>query len=381
MANGGTISLQGTCDNTGATLTLDGSDGSFLFSGSIIGGTVAETNGAALVPQAGTLDGVTVDGAVTVTTDGYLYVKDGLTLNATLTLGDSNGYYGLVDFEGTQTLDGTGTVVFSGPSSFNSLGLSSGTLTIGSGITVEGQSGYVGYSPSFRGSPALINQGTIDSDVSGSTITVYGTDNQNNGTVEATYGGTIVLQAATFTNTGLIEAGTDSTISVQSSTFNLNNGTLASIGSFIVQSTTVNFNGGIVSTPISLISTTLNIASTAALAASFDLYGTNYLTGNLGVGQALIVEPYSNTYSIPYLYLPDGMKQFRPHRHRPHCHGLCWGNLDQQRWRSHHWRRHLEHHRFNFRQQWHPRSDHAERFLTRKSNLRRSRLPTSLAVV
>ena len=200
VANGGTISLQGTCDNTGATLTLDGSDGSFLFSGSIIGGTVAETNGAALVPQAGTLDGVTVDGAVTVTTDSYLYVKDGLTLNATLTLGDSNGYYGLVDFEGTQTLDGTGTVVFSGPSSGNSLGLSSGTLTIGSGITVEGQSGYVGYSPSFRGSPALINQGTIEADVSGGTISLESTWSSS-GILSVANGGTISL-VGTSTNTG-----------------------------------------------------------------------------------------------------------------------------------------------------------------------------------
>ena len=45
------------------------------------------------------------------------------------------------------------------------------------GITVQGQNGYVGYDPHFGGSPArtVVNQGTIQADASGGTITVYGT--------------------------------------------------------------------------------------------------------------------------------------------------------------------------------------------------------------
>ena len=53
--------------------------------------------------------------------------------------------------------------------------MSSGTLTIGSGITVQGQNGYVGYSPETGGSPSnitVVNQGTIQADASGGTIYV-----------------------------------------------------------------------------------------------------------------------------------------------------------------------------------------------------------------
>ena len=40
----------------------------------------------------------------------------------------------------------------------DALGLTSGTLTIGSGITVEGQTGFIGYNPEIGGTPGNITE-------------------------------------------------------------------------------------------------------------------------------------------------------------------------------------------------------------------------------
>src|SRR5437588_3977712 len=64
-------------------------------------------------------------------------------------------------------------VLFRSAHIYNTLGLSTDgtTLTIGSGITVRGQNGYVGYSPYLGGTTnvAVVNQGTIQADVSAGT--------------------------------------------------------------------------------------------------------------------------------------------------------------------------------------------------------------------
>jgi hypothetical protein len=68
------------------------------------------------------LDAVTLDGDITVSNGIGITVQDGLTLNGTMTLGDAAGStYGRVAFYGTQSLLGTGTVVFAGPNANNSL--------------------------------------------------------------------------------------------------------------------------------------------------------------------------------------------------------------------------------------------------------------------
>ena len=104
--SGGTVSIVGTLDNTGTTLALDAATGSWSLSGGTIkGGTVTATGGAALLLPGGILDGVTLATALFQNT-GRLDVKHGLTLsNATLTA------TGSIYFQGTQTLGGTGQVL------------------------------------------------------------------------------------------------------------------------------------------------------------------------------------------------------------------------------------------------------------------------------
>jgi len=118
---------------------------------------------------------VTLSGIYELAGNSFIYIENNLTLDGTLTLGDGSSY-GVLYFESetSQTLGGSGTVVFSGTSSDDSLAPYIGTLTIGAGITVQGLNGYVGYSPEIGGSPGnvtVVNQGTIQADVSGGTST------------------------------------------------------------------------------------------------------------------------------------------------------------------------------------------------------------------
>ena len=91
------MNLIGTLDNTGTTLALDATTGSWnLLGGTINGGTLSESGGSELVftSSGGTLDGVTADSDLDLASnnDAYAYVKNGLTLNnATVLLGNAAG--------------------------------------------------------------------------------------------------------------------------------------------------------------------------------------------------------------------------------------------------------------------------------------------------
>ncbi len=214
---GGTFNLQGTLDSTGSTLMLDGSGTTLLLQGGTIrGGTVAATGGAVLMGWSypgGTLDGVTLDGNLDMSTANAaeVTVVDGLTLNGTVTLGEaSGGTHGYLLFSGTQTLGGTGNVVL-GASSSNAIGGgdTGSTFTIGPGITVHGSDGLVG---SFNDS--LVNQGTIAADVAGASITVAGSSLTNSGTLRAV-GGTMSLSGGDLIDSGTIAVGRGSVLQIE----------------------------------------------------------------------------------------------------------------------------------------------------------------------
>ncbi len=125
--NGATLSIQGTLTNSG-TITVDGTS-TLASGGTIAGGTIDAQTGAGIGSV--TLDGVTIDGNFQVTDENSVTVEDGLTVNGTATLGGSgSGNYGYFLFSGSQTLGGSGTVIFNGPGPYNALALASGTLTL-----------------------------------------------------------------------------------------------------------------------------------------------------------------------------------------------------------------------------------------------------------
>ncbi|MCK6477514.1 MAG: hypothetical protein L6Q35_11855, partial [Phycisphaerales bacterium] len=166
LLSGGTLNVATTW-HMAASATLGG--------GVISGGTVSSSDGSMLVLSRdwGRLIGVTIAAGTVV--DGtrrasnYPYnpgvdVTGGLTLNGTLLLGAADGSSsGRVNFLGTQTLGGTGVVVFGG-SADNMLveSATSGTLTIGAQVTVQGGSGYIGGTNSFGTTENVLFYGTLN---------------------------------------------------------------------------------------------------------------------------------------------------------------------------------------------------------------------------
>lgn len=206
--NGGLIKLAGKLDNTGTTLALDAAMGTWnLAGGTILGGTVTTSGGAKLqlTSDGGTLDGVTIEGELDVAAiysisgASFAFVRNGLTLNGTATIGERARLL----FEGSQTLGGSGTVVFQ---NFQGNSLTAYaynmTLTIGPNITVRGgssfaNSAFIGYSPSFGGNSniSLDLQGTIIADIPGRAILLnaIGTGTLTNTGTITVNGGTIGL--------------------------------------------------------------------------------------------------------------------------------------------------------------------------------------------
>ena len=156
----GTIEVSTTIQ-TSQALTLSG--------GAIESGTITSSGSAAITVSSGTLDGVTLESNLAVS--GSLAVLNGLTLrHANLIIGGTSSSAS-VYFQGTQTLSGTGTAVFAGITGQNYLDAQGGgtqgtaaTLTIGSGITVDGSEG--GYIEGLYSFDSIINQGAINANAS-----------------------------------------------------------------------------------------------------------------------------------------------------------------------------------------------------------------------
>lgn len=200
-APAGGVYLGGTFDNTGRTLALTDSTGSWQLGafnepyGTIVGGTIATSGNASLIGWGGTLDGVTLIGSLQIR-DGTVTVSHDLTLDhATISLGGSNPWLKF-DGNGTEALKGTGTI-----------GMSSGSVlvvpNVPPGVSVSG-TGSV-----FGSAGVLSNQGTISTSGANSDINV----NQlmNAGLLDVSSGGTIqVQQLANFSN-GTLSGGTYAT--------------------------------------------------------------------------------------------------------------------------------------------------------------------------
>jgi hypothetical protein len=227
---GGAVNITGTLNNTGNTLTLDATTGSWgLTGGTIQGGTVSASGGSQLlINNSGTLDGVTLNSSVAFTGSSLnVNVVHGLTLGPGVVLDIANGtnnfFNSTLSFNGTsaQTLGGVGQVSLgtnSAGASFLSNNSGTNLVTIGPGILIHGKS------LNFNGNNGgFFNQGTIAADVPGgaynfslftnaasvtgasnTTLTFTGFQNAASGTVTTT-AGTITLNG-TWHNAGAINS-------------------------------------------------------------------------------------------------------------------------------------------------------------------------------
>lgn len=142
LRTGGSVTVTGALDNTGAVLRLNAKTSSWdLRTGaSVTGGTLATEHGAVfMVVSTGEpyldLRGVTINGTIRALS-GPTRVTGGLTLHGTFDA--AAGVGSALVFEGSQMLSGTGTVVPRGGGGSDGILGSNGIVTLGPGITVRG---------------------------------------------------------------------------------------------------------------------------------------------------------------------------------------------------------------------------------------------------
>jgi hypothetical protein len=286
--SGGTVVIAGVLDNQNSTLSLNAQTGSFLLgygqNSTIKGGAITTSGGAVIdVPSSagGTFDGVTLAGALAVSNNAALGIIDGLTLvNGNISL-NSTSLASVLAFDGTQKLGGTGQVVFNGTFPTNTVEVSNGSLTIGSGITIctGVNSGNLGASDATS-----LNQGTIASETLAKGLHVDGSW-INQGTISAANGG--VMSIGTINNSNLISANTNAQISITN---------VANSGTITVNSATVTISSGWSNTgTISVNNGTLYLGSVSGSIGTLNCNaGSIYFTGPITPTQVAAINVSSS---------------------------------------------------------------------------------------
>ncbi|MDL2275738.1 Ig-like domain-containing protein, partial [Desulfosarcina sp. OttesenSCG-928-G10] len=232
-----TVYLTGTLDNTGSTLFVDTAfNGGFvLASGGVIKGGIVDAVADDYVMSAigGTLDNVTLETDLTLSSSiSYpLYVTNGLVLNRTLTLGVS----AQLRLTGTQTISGSGQVIFGNSANLYIYGTSSAVavLTVDTGITLRVTGNYGSVS---RYCGSLINRGAIIAEAGSYAFSIEVDALTNEGVISAINGKSLSIN--TLTNAA------DATVSVTGgSTLTLSG--VVNAGTISATDATVNFGGSV----------------------------------------------------------------------------------------------------------------------------------------
>ena len=155
-----------------------------------------------------TVKSLTVGSTATliVGNSNVLNVTGGVTDNGVIKLGapTNSNLWGAINFLGTQTLGGTGSLQFNASTNTSNaitITNSGAILTIGSGVTINGSTGQIKTATSDA---RIINQGTIVSNVGAGTLTSAGLfTNSGSGTLSVSNGGRIIL-SGTWDNTGTL---------------------------------------------------------------------------------------------------------------------------------------------------------------------------------
>jgi hypothetical protein len=156
--------------------------------------SVVDSGGTAILGTNGTLEGVTVNGAVDVLS-GVMNVTNGLVINGPMRVGHpSNGSAGQLYFQGSQALSGSGTLAL-GNSSCDTLRLALGNTTLTNRVLIRGHSGNLGFSGCVGGplNIGLVNEGMISADVNLGVVTIRAQPFINLGTTNSLNGGRLVI--------------------------------------------------------------------------------------------------------------------------------------------------------------------------------------------
>jgi hypothetical protein len=299
---GGVVQLEGTMDNTGNTLTLNGAGQSIVMTGAgysaglyrggtIRNGIVNLMNGATLTTNptfSGVLDGAVLNGNLTV--GGAFYVHNGGTINGDITLLPSSelGLHPPVAPFPRVDLN-QGTLTFAGGAS-GAAAIVSGNVRLGPGYVVQGGRGQ------FPG--PVENQGLIWANLAGQPISV--SNFSNSGTLRVSNGSTLSL-AGQWVNTGVLDvqngslqlAGFYSTSGL--GTLQLGSGSSVSLGGYLDNTgstltlngppgswtaNAANIRGGTLAVPAG---TLLNFVQNASTLENVNVVGDMVLSSTSGV--------------------------------------------------------------------------------------------------
>jgi hypothetical protein len=291
----------------GATLTIDGitlSQGSGgqviannstvdLISATLSGGSLTTPSGGVIQATSSSTDTLTGDltnsGTFDITGGSDLNVSGNLTNNGTIAVNSNDSSFSTLTFTGT-SLSGTGTIVLNGATS---QAVVAGTLSQSSTNTISGFGEITA---------ALTNNGTVDTNVSGQTLTLLTSNMTNNGTMEATSGSTLSIVGITLTQgSGGQVVANDSTVDLISGA-TISGGTLTTSSGGVIQATNsssdvligvtnsgtfnivgasnVTVSGGLVNN--GTIAVDSNASSASTLTANSAITGTGSLVINSG---------------------------------------------------------------------------------------------------
>ena len=224
--------------------------------------------GAGLVHTgSGTLDGTHVSGNIDATAaSAALTIQNGLTLNGVASIGGAASASS-VNFNGDQTIDGTGNILFGAGANTATIGNSANnyagaTLTLGAGIKLDGASATI-------------------SDINQYNYYFYPASLVNLGAIAADGGGTIALQHLTsLSNQGSLQASNGGTLQISGLTGNLGNATITDPNSALA----IDGSGYVVDHSFANITNgeSLTLTGTFSTAPNVTLKATNNSTLTLG---------------------------------------------------------------------------------------------------
>ncbi|MFZ5493268.1 MAG: beta strand repeat-containing protein [Pseudomonadota bacterium] len=277
------ISAGHNINNTGGVINVSADSVINQFGSTITGGTINTTGTGRLVAfnsASNFLNGVTLNGTLDLASGtGIERVAGGLTLNGAINIGAGSA----LAPQGDQTIGGNGTIVFADNNTSNRLNVEAGNLTLGSGITVRGDTGRIGGQNFVGGGATLTNNGTISADVAGGAITldVNGLTT-NNGVLSAMNGGTLNLNSAVAGASGSqIIAGAGSIVSQNGVTLS-GDMNLSGAGSFRASNSGSNVLSGVT------LMGTLDLASAVGIER---VAGGLTLNGAINIGTGSILAP------------------------------------------------------------------------------------------
>ena len=317
LASGGHAYLNGTFDNTSATLTAPAGGAYELSGGTINNGSIA-TGALTFTSSGGTVNAATFLGDLNLTANSYVYFTGGTNLTGTnLTFANNSNLY----WQQSGTL--TGKTITLGTSSRIYVTSANRALTLGAGTTVTGNTSI--YTDGNVGS-SITNQGSI-TNTSTSTAYLYAPTFTNSGAITATAGdlylgttaagstfanasgatltvngGNVRLQAPVSTT--IVNQGT---INVQSGTLYTNNVLTNAAGGTLAGSGTINgnvvFTGGTLAPGNSAgtlqLLGNLTLSATTNTVMEIGATGADRVTGlsTLNLGGLLTIAPLSDVFT------------------------------------------------------------------------------------